>query len=580
MLSDSPPAFVSDKERMRRFVREAKAASALSHPNVATIFAVGQADGVHFIAMEYVSGETLADYSRKRKLEPGQIIDIAIQMADTLEEAQAKGVIHRDLKPANVMVTSRGQVKVLDFGLAKLAMPAGEPGETSPSSLTESGLVIGTAAYMSPEQVLGRQLDHRTDIFSLGTILYELATGHSPFAGGTTTEIMDRILHTEPEAIARFNHKAPPELERIVRKCLEKDSERRYQSARELQTDLHNLERGLEPGRQAVQVPRKSLLPAWMPGIVVAAILTVIGGWYWMNRQPRVEPEAELRPVPLTSYPGYEHTPSFSPDGTQVAFQWYPQGPGANCDIWVKQIGVEPPFRLTSDPAEDLSPAWSPDGRFIAFLRRVSPSKAKAMLISQRGGRERLMGESDLVEDDTYGPYMAWTPDSKWLVFPARESAKAGLGLVMLSVDTLEQKRLTTCPADYFDTGPAFSPDGRTLAFTRRSHSATGIWLLRLGNNYEPLTAPERISAGRFAFGPAWAPDGSDILFSSTGGLWRMSASMSGTPQRLAFASDAFRALAVSRHGNRLAYAMGKWETNIWRIVLAKPGLNPGTRPS
>ncbi|RPJ52641.1 MAG: serine/threonine-protein kinase, partial [Acidobacteria bacterium] len=369
-----PAAFVSDQDRMRRFVREAKAASALSHQNVATIFAVGQAEGIHFIAMEYVSGETLAEYSRKRKLEPAQIIDIAIQMADTLEEAQAKGVIHRDLKPTNVMVTARGQVKVLDFGLAKLARSAGEPGEISPSSLTESGLVIGTVAYMSPEQVLGRQLDHRTDIFSLGTILYELATGHSPFAGRTGTEIMDRILHSEPEAIARFNPRVSPELERIVRKCLEKDSELRYQHASDLYTDLKRLKRDTESGKPAPEVWKAERHPLWSVSlrlvvVGVAVVFLVAAGWYWLGGRGPIQPEAPLTAVPLTSYPGWEFTPSFSPDGNYVAFEWKPEGPGANFDLYIKQVGVEPPFRLTTDPADDISPAWSPDGRFIAFLR-------------------------------------------------------------------------------------------------------------------------------------------------------------------------------------------------------------------
>ncbi len=575
-----PPTFASDKDRMKRFIREAKAASALTHPNVATIFEVGEAEGVHFIAMEYVSGQTLSEWAGKRTVKLGQIIDIGIQLADALDEAHGKGIVHRDLKLANVMLSARRQVKVLDFGLAKLARPAGAPGESTASALTESGLVIGTVASMSPEQVLGHELDHRTDIFSLGTILYELAAGHSPFAGGTTTEIMDRILHTQPDPIARFNHQAPPELERIVRKCLEKDRERRYQSARDLLIDLENLKRDVASSGQAVQAPRKSLLRTAMPGIALAAILAVIAGWYWMNRQPFVEPETELMPVPLTSYPGWETDPSFSPDGTQVAFQWCKEGlfAGENCDIYVKQIGVEPPFRLTSDPANDFGPAWSPDGNFVAFLRALPEGRVNLMLIPQRGGQERLLRELDW-HTGVPRPSVAWSPDSKWVVVLSG-SDKTRSGLVMLSLETLEEKRLTTCPAGFVDTGPAFSPDGRTLGFARESPAGTDIWLLPLGQNYDPRGAPERTPGAQVEIPLAWTPDGEGILFSSFRSLWRMPASTSGNRKRLTFAWDAsFLAPAVSQHGNRLAYEVRKLETNIWQVELRQPGLNPG-KPS
>ncbi len=577
-----PPAFASDQDRMKRFIREAKAASALGHPNVATIHEVGEAEGVHFIAMEYVSGQTLSEWAGDRTVDLGQVIDIGIQLADALDEAHTKGIIHRDLKLTNAMMTARRQVKVLDFGLAKLARPAGEPGGSSPSSLTANGLVIGTAASMSPEQVLCHELDQRTDIFSLGIILYELAAGHSPFAGGTPTEIMDRILHGQPDAIARFNRQAPPELERIVRKCLEKDRERRYQSARELLIDLENLKRDLASSRQAVQAPRKSLLWTAMPGIVMAAIFAVIAGWFWMKPQPAAEPEAELMPVPLTSYPGWEGAPSFSPDGTQVAFQRCQEGfyVGENCDIYIKQIGVEPPFRLTSDPADDLSPAWSPDGNSIAFLRALPAGRMNLMLIPQRGGQERLLRRFDWsADEDLQTPSVAWTPDSRWVVFPSG-SYNTRSGLLMLSMETLAERRLTTCPAGLVDTGPAFSPDGRTLAFARGSRAGTDIWLLRLGQNYEPQGAPERSSVSQVGSRLAWTPDGEEFVVASPRSLWRMPASTSGNHKRLTFAWDAdFLAPAVSPRGNRLAYESAKLETSIWQIGLRQPGLNPG-RPS
>ncbi len=290
-------------------------------------------------------------------------------------------------------------------------------------------------------------------------------------------------------------------------------------------------------------------------------------------------PEVPLTPVPLTSYPGYESYPSFSPDGTQVAFQWCTEQPSANCDIYIKQIGVEPPSRLTTDPAEDFNPAWSPDGRFIAFLRALPRARTAVMLIPQRGGPERNLAEADVAFDSyhglQYGSYLTWTPDSKWLVLPWRGAEKPDRGLFLLNVETRETRRLTTSQ----DNAPAFSPDGRTLAFNR----GNDICFLRLTKDYQPEGEPEQVAppAGSFEnFGIAWSLDGRDIVFSSgywpNTALWRVAALAGAKPRRLAFASEGASAPAVSRQGDRLAYAVNRSDTNIWRIDLRSPGQNPG----
>jgi two-component system LytT family response regulator len=236
-----PPEFAADPDRMHRFVQEARLASALTHPNVATIFEIGQQGELWFLAMEYVEGRPLAQRILEGPLKISELVQIGMQVADALDDAHSKGIIHRDIKPANLMITPRGHVKVLDFGLAKLQ--ADGKGREETQLLTSAGLVVGTVDYMSPEQALGRDVDYRTDIFSLGVVLYEMATGRLPFSGSTPSETMARILQAQPDAIARFNYEVPEGLERVVRKCLEKDRERRYQSARELLVDLKNLER-------------------------------------------------------------------------------------------------------------------------------------------------------------------------------------------------------------------------------------------------------------------------------------------------------------------------------------------------
>ncbi len=253
-----PANVAEDTSRMHRFVQEAKLASALTHPNVAYIYEIGEDRGLRFLAMEYVPGEPLSVRLSHGPLAFSELLSIGAQVADALDDAHSKGIVHRDIKPSNLMLTPRGHVKVLDFGLAKLETPNRDETQV----MTGDGVVMGTVAYMSPEQALGRDVDHRTDLFSLGVVLYEMATARLPFAGSTPSETMARILGSQPDAMARFNYDIPEGLDRVVRKCLEKDRDRRYQSARELLVDLKNLERDSSPGQSpagAAAVERRKL---------------------------------------------------------------------------------------------------------------------------------------------------------------------------------------------------------------------------------------------------------------------------------------------------------------------------------
>jgi serine/threonine-protein kinase len=249
-----PADVASDPERRLRFLHEAHAASVLNHPNVSTIYEVGEDADTIFIAMELIEGKTLSQVRESRTCEIDEIIDIAIQTADALDEAHSRGIVHRDIKSANIMLTPRGHVKVLDFGLAKLR-PDDDVQDEDTRVKTSPGLIVGTPFYMSPEQALGRPVDHRSDLFSLGIVLYELIAGRLPFAAPTTTETIQKITSSQPDPIARFNYSAPPELERIVRKLLEKDPSRRFQSARELYVDLKNLKRDTSSGEVTKPAP-------------------------------------------------------------------------------------------------------------------------------------------------------------------------------------------------------------------------------------------------------------------------------------------------------------------------------------
>ena len=255
-----PPELAVDERYRQRFEREARAASALSHPHIAHVYDVGEQDGTHFIAMEYVEGENLRELVTRGPLDVDRVVEIGAQMASALEEAHGRGVVHRDIKSANAVVTPKGQVKVLDFGLARRDRDGAGPldSEQVTEARTQAGVVVGTVPYMSPEQALGKDLDARTDLFSLGVVLYELATGRLPFVGNTATQTIDQICHATPVELGASRKGVPAELERIVRKCLEKDRERRYASARDLVVDLRNLQRDRATGTGPVAVaPRR-----------------------------------------------------------------------------------------------------------------------------------------------------------------------------------------------------------------------------------------------------------------------------------------------------------------------------------
>jgi serine/threonine protein kinase len=307
-----PADVAGNADRLQRFVREAKAASALAHPNIAQVFQLGSSDGMHFIVMEHVQGVPVCD--RIGPKTPGdEIVEVAIQIADALDEAHSKGITHRDIKPANILITARGQVKVLDFGLAKMAATQRAVSEeTATEALTNPGTVMGTVQYMSPEQALGRELDHRTDIFSAGVVIYELATGVPPFAGPTHAAVFDAILHKSPESPLVLNPALPSELVPVIDKALEKDRDLRYQTASDMRADLKRVRRdsGLHA---AARTPSGAAVVrhAWPRPAAVLAVALVIaaGAWLWRTRRPARVPAPALSLAPLTAQPGWEDGP-------------------------------------------------------------------------------------------------------------------------------------------------------------------------------------------------------------------------------------------------------------------------------
>jgi Tol biopolymer transport system component/serine/threonine protein kinase len=578
-----PVERLSDDVRKRRFIQEAKAASALNHPNIITVFDVADAEGIPFIVMEYVQGKTLDQVIGRKGLKLSTALKYAVQIADALARAHSAGIIHRDLKPSNVMVTEAGLVKVLDFGLAKLTEPAHLDEDTSTRTLlakderlTEEGIIVGTVAYMSPEQAEGKTVDARSDMFSFGSVMYEMLAGRRAFQGDAKVSTLAAILSSEPPPLHEIREDLPLEVERIVTRCVRKDLDRRIQSMRDLKLALEELQEQSESGSLIAAPARKPVSGRrWLVAGLIGGLAIAALPWFAMTSG---KPAANGRTIPVTSYPGLESQPALSPDGKQVAFVW-DGGKQRQSDIYVKLVDAGTPLRLTNRTGLHTGPAWSPDGRYIAYVRQLS-AESGIFLVPALGGEERKVGEAP-----EHGfTHLAWSPDGKRLAVATSVDLRRGAStLFSLSIETGEMRTLISASQldslRYADGLPAFSPDGRTLAFIRfRGPSTTDLFTLELTPDGAPGGEPRRLTFDeRYIAGLDWTPDGRSLVFSSNRDgarhLWRIPRA-GGAPERVPASGEDVYELSIARQSpavtSRLVYVRGTFDMNIWRIATAK----------
>jgi Tol biopolymer transport system component len=543
---------------------------------------------VDFLVMELVEGASLADQIAARPVAEKDVVALGIQIASALEEAHERRIIHRDLKPGNILLTRKGQAKVLDFGLARLLRPEAEAEVTA--TVSEPHAVAGTLPYMAPEQFRAQPADSRTDIWALGVVLYEMASGTRPFRGQSGFEISAAVLHTAPPPLS--SSVAKP-LRAIIDRCLEKEPDRRFQRAGEVRASLETIPTGA--GSSQVAVRRRIAPPRWAWAALLAIALAAAGYAGWRTLRS-AEPTDPIRANALTTFPGQELYPSISPDGNYVAFTW--TGPKQdNTDVYVQQIGAGAPLRLTSDRGNDYNPVWSPDGRWIAFLRGepatlLGRSSRELRLIAPLGGPERTLGEVSVQEMTDNPVYLTWCADSRCLIVTDMTGNGAPDALFVVSIETGDKRRLTDPqPPVIADTNPSLSPDGESLLFLRRTAFARGeLHVLPVRPDITAAGEARHIAvSGLLPDTATWMPEGDEILVATNplnvGGaaLWRVSAS-DGRSTRVPFVGEDGVMPAVSRprqgDAARLVYVRSFTDDNIWRIDIADPGIAASAPPA
>jgi Tol biopolymer transport system component len=572
-----PAERMADEGRKRRFVQEARAASALNHPNIVTIYEIESAEGVDFIVMEYAAGQTLDGLIPKHGMGLAEALRLAIPIADALACAHAHGIVHRDLKPANVIVTREGVVKVLDFGLAKLVTEETDvTGETLTTAsgmgvLTHPGTITGTAGYMSPEQATGGTADARSDIFSFGAVLYEMVTGRKAFGGKTVSHTLIAVVREEPPPPRELVSAIPEALERLILLCLRKEPDRRFQHMSDVKVHLQEVKESVDSGHAStvaqLAAGRRPWLrrAAWGAAAVLLLVVALAAGRrLWRHEAPAptvVQLTSERR----------AGAGSFSPDGTQVVYQSFGER-GDNWDLWIRIVGQAEARQLTNDPAADLWPAWSPDGTQIAFLRRgpaagAAPVGGTIHLVSPMGGAARRLSELPAT------PALSWSPNGRWLAASLMAGGQPAR-IHLVSAASGEVRALTSPKPGEFDAMPSFSPDGRALAYAACARSNMDMLVRQCGVNVLALDSGLRAQGPPRAVTPqlinmsgiAWTGDGGSILYSTMDHLWRVRTDGSGSPERVELARSGVSFPAVSRSGTRLAFGQRNTDFAIYRL--------------
>ncbi len=576
-----PRHFTRETDRVRRFEREARAASALNHPNIITIYDIGEIAGTYFIAAEYVEGQTLRQLIDRGPLRAKDAIAICSQIADALDAAHEAGLVHRDIKPENVIVRPDGYVKVLDFGLVKLTEPGlleQQPDPHDPHK-TNPGTVLGTVAYMSPEQASGIEVDHRSDLFSLGVLMYELLTGVIPFKGVSMASVLDAIMYHQPEPLTGQDENTHAAMQRIVTRALEKDRDFRYQTAGDFRAELKRLQRDLDSASLKsgdIASRSKTLKPAALiitkPSIGLATVILTLAALafvWWFSREKKSEPSPWLaaRATQITDFPQEEFFPSLSPDGNTIVYAR--RGSGGDWDIFTQRVGGFNAQCLTeSSSGDDTQPAFSPDGAYIAF--RSERDGGGIFVMGASGESVRRLSDR--------GPafHPAWSPDSQEIIYieeiiqNPRDRGVSPHRLWAVNIKTLEKRLITTNDV----MQPQWSPGSHRLAYWASDESSQrDLWTMK--PNGESVVQITNDAATDW--NPVWAPDGKHLYFvSDRSGVmqpWRVAIDEQtgralSEPELVPTPSAFCQHISLSRDGKRLAFVNLSIKRNLYRVEI------------